>query len=107
VSDQALDSYPTSESPFDSSGYVIAQFFRSLQRFLNPDNFHLASRDLSARFAVISCSHQAALVAGKNISLHRLRVAKHISRWSLEFASSNVNEEKGLSKSQQLSNSCP
>jgi hypothetical protein len=76
VSDQALDSYPTSESPFDSSGYVIAQFFRSLQRFLNPDNFHLASRDLSGRFAVISCS-QAALVAGKNISLHRLWVAKH------------------------------
>ena len=40
-----LDSYPTSECPFDSSGHVIAQFLRSLQRSLDPDNLHLASRN--------------------------------------------------------------
>jgi hypothetical protein len=33
-----VDSYPTSESPFDSRSHVIAQFFRSLQRSLDPDN---------------------------------------------------------------------
>ena len=59
-----LDSHPTSESPFDSSGHVIAQFLRSLQRSLDPDNLHLAGGDLSGRFAVTSRSHQAALVAG-------------------------------------------
>jgi hypothetical protein len=37
---------------------------------LDPDNFHLASRDLSGRFAVISRSHQAALVAGQHASNH-------------------------------------
>jgi hypothetical protein len=26
-----VDSYPTSKSPFDSNGHVIAQFLRSLQ----------------------------------------------------------------------------
>jgi Phage integrase family len=55
---------PTSESPFDSSGDVIVQFLRSLQCSLDPDNLHLAGRDLSSRFAVTSRSDQAALVAG-------------------------------------------
>jgi hypothetical protein len=59
-----VDSYPTSEGLFDSSGHVIAQFLRSLQCSLDPDNFHLAGRDLSGRFAVTSRSHEAALVAG-------------------------------------------
>ena len=59
-----VDSYPTSESPFDSSGHVIAQFFRSLQRSLDPDNLHLAGRDLSGGFAVTLRGRQAALVAG-------------------------------------------
>ena len=68
-----VDSYPTSESPFDSGGHVIAQFLRSLQRSLDPDNFHLAGRDLSGRFAVTSRSHQAALVAGKHASKDRHR----------------------------------
>jgi hypothetical protein len=39
--------YPTSESPFDDSGHLIGQFLRSLQYPLDPDNFHLAGRDLS------------------------------------------------------------
>src|ERR1700676_5281233 len=46
--------YPTSENPFDCSGHVIAQFLRSLQRSLDPDNLHLARCDLSGRFAVTS-----------------------------------------------------
>src|SRR6266478_46194 len=49
-----VDSYPTSESPFDSSGHVIAQFLRSLQ--CSPDNLHLACRDLASRFAMTSCA---------------------------------------------------
>jgi hypothetical protein len=57
------DSHPTSKSPFDSIGHVIAQFLCSLQRSLDPDNLHLASRDLSGRFAMTARSHQAALVA--------------------------------------------
>src|SRR5258708_19395303 len=61
-----VDSYLTSEGSFDSSGHVIAQFLRSLQRSFDPDNFHLAGRDLSGRFAVTSRSHQAALVAGQH-----------------------------------------
>ena len=32
-----VDSYPTSESSFDSSGNIIAQFLRSLQRSLAPE----------------------------------------------------------------------
>jgi len=59
-----VDSYPTSEDAFDSSSHVIAQFLRSLQRSLDPDNLHLARCDLSGRFAVTSRSHQTALVAG-------------------------------------------
>src|ERR1700722_12630126 len=72
--------YPTSENPFDSSGHVIAQFLRSLQRSLDPDNLHPAGRDLSSRFGVISRRHQAALVADEhspkngNGTLHRLRM---------------------------------
>ena len=54
----------TSESPFDRGCHVITQFFRSTQGSLDPYNLHLAGRDLSGRFAVTSCSHQAALVAG-------------------------------------------
>ena len=38
-----VDRYPTSESPFDSSGDVIAQILRSLQR-----SFSDADRDESA-----------------------------------------------------------
>jgi hypothetical protein len=38
-----VDSYPTSGRPFYSGGDVIAQFLRSLQRPLDPDNFHLAA----------------------------------------------------------------
>jgi hypothetical protein len=34
------------ESPFDNGGYVIAQFTRSLQCSFDPDNFHLAGRDV-------------------------------------------------------------
>ena len=63
-SDAHSRSYPTSESLFDSSGHVIAQFFRSLQRSLDPDNLHLAGRDLSGGFAVTLRGRQAALVAG-------------------------------------------
>jgi hypothetical protein len=66
-----VDNYPTSESPFDSSGHVIAQFLRSLQGSLDPDNLHLAGRDLSGRFAVTSCSRQAAPVAGQHASKDR------------------------------------
>ena len=75
-----VDSYPTSGHPFYSGGDVIAQFLRSLQRPLDPDNFHLASRNLSGRFAVTSRSHQAPLVAGEhapkngNSALLRLRM---------------------------------
>jgi hypothetical protein len=58
------ESYPTSESPFDSRSHVIAQFLCSLQRSLNPHNLYLAGRDLSGNFALTSHSHQAALVAG-------------------------------------------
>ena len=58
-----VDSHPTSENPFDSSGHVIAQFFRSLQRSLDPDNLHLTSRDLPGRFAVTSRCYKATLVA--------------------------------------------
>jgi hypothetical protein len=62
-----------SESPFDSSGHVIAQFLRSLQGSLDPDNFYLAGRDLSGRFAVTSRSHQAALVTGQHAPKDRHR----------------------------------
>ena len=60
-----------SETLLDGSGHVIAQFLRSLQRSLDPDNLHLARRDLSRRFAVTSRSHQAALVAGQHASKDR------------------------------------
>src|ERR1700731_2489145 len=65
--------YPTSENPFDSSGHVIAQFLRSLQRSLDPDNLHLARCDLSGRFAVTSGRHQAALMAGQHSPKDRHR----------------------------------
>src|SRR5713226_6040243 len=68
-----VDSYPTSGRPFYSGGDVIAQFLRSLQRPLDPDNFHLAGRNLSGRFAVASRSHQAALVAGQHAPKNRGR----------------------------------
>jgi hypothetical protein len=68
-----VDSYPTSESPFDSSGHVIVQFLRSVQRSFDPDNFYLAGRDLSGRFAVTSRSHQAALVTGQHAPKDRHR----------------------------------
>jgi hypothetical protein len=32
-----VDSYPTSVSPFDSGGHMIAQFIRSLQCSFDPD----------------------------------------------------------------------
>jgi hypothetical protein len=65
-SDPHADSYPTSESPFDSGGHVIARVLSSLQRSLDPDDFHLARRNLPSRFAVTSRSHQAALMAGQH-----------------------------------------
>ena len=68
-----VDSYPTSGRPFYSGGDVIAQFLRSLQRPLDPDNFHLAGRNLSGRFAVTSRSRQAALVAGEHAPKDRHR----------------------------------
>ena len=68
-----VDSYPTSESPFDSSSHVIAQFFRSLQRSLDPDNLHLAGRDLSGGFAVTLRGRQAALLAGQHPPKDRYR----------------------------------
>jgi hypothetical protein len=85
-----VDSYPTSESPFDSSGHVITQFLRSLQRSLDPDNFHLAGRDLSGRFAVISRSHQAALVAGQHAPEDRNRT----------FKRTIISSSVGMSKSE-------
>ena len=68
-----VDSYPTSESPFDSGGHVVAQFLRSLQRSFNPDNLHLAGRDLPGRFAVTSRSKQAALMASEHAPKDRRR----------------------------------
>src|SRR5260370_15354311 len=68
-----VDSYPTSGRPFYSSGDVLAQFVRSLQRPLDPENFHLAGRNLSGRFAVTSRSRQAALVAGEHAPRDRSR----------------------------------
>ncbi len=68
-----VDSYPTSGRPFYSGGDVIAQFLRSLQRPLDPDNFYLAGRNLSGRFAVTSGSRQAALVAGQHAPKDRHR----------------------------------
>ena len=68
-----VDCYPTSESPFDNSGHVIAQFLCSLQRSLDPDNLHLAGRDLSGRFAETSRSRQAALVADQHAPKDRDR----------------------------------
>jgi hypothetical protein len=59
--------------PIDSGGHVVAQFLRSLQRSFNPDNLHLAGRDLPGRFAVASRSQQAALVAGKHTPKERHR----------------------------------
>jgi hypothetical protein len=53
---------PTSESPFDSSRHIITQFLGSLQGSLDPNNLHLAGRDLPGGFAVTSRSQQAALV---------------------------------------------
>src|SRR6266567_5903596 len=73
-----------SESPFDSSGHVIAQFLRSLQCSLDPDNFYLAGRDLSGRFAVTSRSHQAALMAGKHASKDRHRTLLRLSMRTAE-----------------------
>ena len=66
-----VDRYSTLESPVDSSAHVIAQFLRSLQRSLDPNNLHLAGRDLSSRFAVTSRSHQAALMAGQHSTKNR------------------------------------
>jgi hypothetical protein len=68
-----VDRYPTSGRPFYSGGDVIAQFLRSLQRPLDPDNLYLAGRDLSGWFAVTSRSHQAALVAGQHAPKDRYR----------------------------------
>jgi hypothetical protein len=68
-----VDSYPTSGGLFYSGGDVIAQFLRSLQRPLDPDNFHLAGRNLSGRFAVTSRGRQAALVAGEHAPKDRHR----------------------------------
>jgi hypothetical protein len=51
-----VDSDSTSGRPFYSRGDVIAQFLRSLQRSFNPDNLHLAGRDLSGRFSMTSRS---------------------------------------------------
>jgi hypothetical protein len=68
-----VDRCPASERSFDSSSHIIAQSLRSLQCFLNPNNFHLAGRDLSGGFAVTSRSHQAALVTGQHASKDRHR----------------------------------
>jgi len=68
-----VDSHLTSEIPFDSTGHVIAQVLRSMQCRLDPDNLHLAGRDLSGRFAVASRSHQAALGAGEHAPKNRHR----------------------------------
>src|SRR5208282_822801 len=58
----------TSQSPLNSGGNIIAQFLRSLQCSLDPDNLHLAGGDLSSRFAVTSCSRQAAPVTCQHAS---------------------------------------
>jgi len=52
--------------PIDNGGHVVAQFLRSLQRSLDPDNLHLARRDLPRRFPVTARSHQAALMASQH-----------------------------------------
>ena len=62
-----------SERPLYRNGHVVAQFRRSLQCSLDPDNLHLAGRDLPGRFAVTSRSQQAALVAGKHTPKDRHR----------------------------------
>jgi hypothetical protein len=49
-----VDSYTTSEMPFDGRGHIIVQFLRSLQCSLDPDNPHFARRDLSGMFVMIS-----------------------------------------------------
>jgi hypothetical protein len=67
----AAHSCPTSESPFDSSAYVIAQFLRSLQCSLDPHNLQFARRHLSSRFTVTSCCGQTALVTGEHASKDR------------------------------------
>jgi hypothetical protein len=61
-----LDICLASKSPLDTSGNIIAQFLCPVQRSPDPDNFHLAGRDLSGRFVVISRSQQTALVAGQH-----------------------------------------
>jgi hypothetical protein len=66
-----VDSYPTSEGAFGSSGDVIAQFLRSQQGSLDPDNLHLAGGDLSGRFAVNGRSRQAAPVTCQHASKDR------------------------------------
>lgn len=68
-----VDGYLASQSPFDCCGHVVAQLLRSLQRPFNPDNLHLAGRDLSSRFVVASRGHQAALVAGQHAPKDRYR----------------------------------
>jgi hypothetical protein len=47
-----------SGSTLDSSRSIIAQFLRSLQRSLGPDNLHLARCDLSGRFGTMLSSGQ-------------------------------------------------
>jgi hypothetical protein len=71
-----VDTSPAAESPLDSSGHVIAQFLRSLQRSLDPDDLHFASRDLSGRFVVASRSRQAALMAGRHSPKKECRKSK-------------------------------
>lgn len=61
-----FENYPSSETLFDSSGYVITQFLRSRQSSLDPDNLHLSGRDLSGRFTVTSRSYQTAFVTGQH-----------------------------------------
>src|SRR5437762_2403847 len=53
------------------SSYIIAQFLGPLQCSLDPDNFYLAGRDLTGRFAMTSCGYQTALVASQHAPKHR------------------------------------
>jgi hypothetical protein len=94
-----VDSYPTSESPFDSGGDVIAQFIRSLQCSFDPDNLDLASSDLSGRFAVTSRSRQAALVAGEHAPKNRDRTLLRLSMRTAKADHFSAN--LGLSESQK------
>ena len=54
----AAHSCPTSGRPFDSSGYVIAQFLRSPPCSVDPHHLQFAGRDLSSKFVVTSCYGQ-------------------------------------------------